>query len=233
MSAMQHLFDPLKQAVAAFFRHDIALRRADDGVHIVLEERATQPGKGKPPTRAEAQARKERHELELMREQLAQLLDEMPETRQTMRHLVFVEHALSRKGLKALRKLPLDVLERALEQLEGLVTNWSPAGLASLRSRMAVSIIDREHMDPEAEADAYRTAAVLDSAPLEASAPAPERSDDEALAAAYAALGHTVSGTEEFEVQAELGSPSAHALVAPLSRQDQGSDQIELRVLAD
>jgi hypothetical protein len=224
MSAMQHLFDPLKQAVAAFFRHDIALRRADDGVHIVLEERATQPGKGKPPTRAEAQARKERHELELMREQLAQLLDEMPETRQTMRHLVFVEHALSRKGLKALRKLPLDVLERALEQLEGLV---------SLRSRMAVSIIDREHMDPEAEADAYRTAAVLDSAPLEASAPAPERSDDEALAAAYAALGHTVSGTEEFEVQAELGSPSAHALVAPLSRQDQGSDQIELRVLAD
>jgi hypothetical protein len=233
MSAMQHLFDPLKQAVAAFFRHDIALRRADDGVHIVLEERATPPGKGKPPTRAELQARKERHELELMREQLAQLLDEMPETRQTMRHLVFVEHALARKGLKALRKLPLDVLERALEQLEGLVTNWSPAGLASLRSRMAVAIIDREHMDPEAEADAYRTAAVLDSAPLEASTPAPERSDDDALAAAYAALGHTVSGAEEFEVQAELGSPSAHALVAPLSRQDQGGEQIELRVLTD
>ena len=233
MSALQHLLAPLKQAVAAFFKHDIALRRGDDGVHIVLEERAAPPGKGKAPTRSELQVRKERHELELMREQLAQLLDEVPETRQTMRHLVFVEHALERKGLKALRKLPLDVLSRALEQLEGLVTNWSPAGLASLRSRMAVAIIDREHTDPEAEADAYRTAAVLDSAPLEASPAPPERSDDEALAAAYAALGHTVSGTEEFELQPELGSPSAHALVAPLSRQDPGGEKIELRVLTD
>jgi hypothetical protein len=131
----------------------------------------------------------------------------MPETRQTMRHLVFVEQALAKKGLKALHKLPLDVLQHALAQLEGLVTNWSPVGLASLRSKMAVAIIDRDHLDHDAEADVYRTAAVLD-APCPRPVCAPESalgpSDDDALAAAYAALGAVAPGA--VETQSELGS---------------------------
>jgi hypothetical protein len=156
----------LRQAAAAFFKHDVALRKGEHGVEIVLQERPAVPAKAaKKPSRAELSSRKEREELALMREQLAALLDELPESRQTMRHLGFVEQALAKKGLKALHKLPVDVLQRALEQIEGLVTNWSPVGLASLRSKMAVAIIDREHMDPETEADAYRTAAVLDADP--------------------------------------------------------------------
>ena len=105
------------------------------------------------------------------------------------------------------------MLQRALEQLEGLVTNWSPVGLANLRSKMAVAIIDREQMDPEAEADAYRTAAVLDAEEEEAEPPADEvepESDDDALAAAYAAMGNFAPAT--VEIQPELGSPSARAL---------------------
>ncbi|MDP1900660.1 MAG: hypothetical protein Q8K96_09435 [Rubrivivax sp.] len=238
---MAQFFQPLRQAVAAFFRHDIALRRADDGVHIVLEERADRPGKTKPASRAELNARKERQELDVMRLQLAELLGELPETRQTMRHLVFVEQALAKKGLKALRKLPLEVLERALEQLEGLVTNWSPVGLASLRSRMAVSIIDREHMDPDAEVDAYRTAAVFDNTQDPELAEVQPSSDDEALAAAYAAMGQGAAASEEVEVQAELGSPSARALAPPAPRVGESGGErggerggeIELRVLSD
>ena len=232
MSALTRPFSTLRLALAAFFRHDLALRRAEDGVHIVLEERGD-ARKPKAPSRADLAARKEAQELALMREQLAALLDEQPETRPAMRHLVFVEQALAKKGLRALHKLPLDVLQRALEQLEGLVLNWSPVGLASLRSKMAVSIIDREHMDPDAEADAYRTAAVMDSLPLPVASQAEARSDDDALAAAYAALGDLAPVV--VETQGELDSPAARAVLRetsrPLLRQSAGVVDIELREL--
>ena len=210
----------MRTGLAAFFKHDLALQRADDGVHIVLRERQAKAGKPtKPPTREAAAAQREQQELVLMRSQLAALLAELPETRETLRHLVFVEQALNKRGLRALHKLPLDVLQRALDQLEGLVTNWSPAGLASLRSKMAVSIIDREHMDPDAEADAYRTAAVLDTMPvgLSLAVEVSDRSDDEALAAAYAALGSLAPPV--VETQGELGSPSARAVSREMSRE--------------
>lgn len=225
----------IRGAVQAFFKADLALQRQTDGVHIVLKDRpAPAPKPGKAPTREEVTALRDKEELRLMLEQLAGLLDELPETRDTLRHLVFVEKALAKKGLRALHKLPLDVLQRALEQLEGLVTNWTPAGLASLRSRMAVSIIDREHMDPEAEADAYRTAAVMDTMPI---APevgqSVECSDDEALAAAYAALGDVAPGA--VAMQGELTSPSARAMerevMRPLTRAGTPADAIKLREL--
>jgi hypothetical protein len=231
MSAILRFFSPLRHAAAAFFKHDLALRKGDRGVEIVLEVRTATEPKAKKPSRAELTTRKERDELGLMLQQLAALLNELPETRQTMRHLVFVEQALAKKGLKALHKLPVDVLQRALEQIEGLVTNWSPVGLASLRSKMAVAIIDREHMDPDAEADAYRTAAVLDTEPR----PVPtvevlDRSDDEALAAAYAALGN-MAPTTDVEFQGELGSRSTRALTAPVPRHSESAGNIKLREL--
>ena len=215
--SFSRFFKTVRTGVAAFFKHDLALKRADDGVHIVLRERPPKAAKaGKAPTREAAAVLREQQELALMRSQLDGLLGELPETRETLRHLVFVEQALAKRGLRALHRLPLDVLQRALEQLEGLVINWSPVGLAGLRSKMAVAIIDREHMDPEAEADAYRTAAVLDPEPSASTLEASERSDDEALAAAYAALGSVApSGVE---TQAELGSPSARAVSREGSR---------------
>jgi hypothetical protein len=229
---MLRFFSPLRHAALAFFKHDVALRREPEGVRLVLEDRPQGPGKSKPASRADAAKLKERAELALMLEQLRELLDELPETRAAMRHMVFVEQALAKKGLRALHKLPLDVLQRALEQFEGLVTNWTPVGLASLRSKMAVAIIDREHMDPDAEADAYRTAAVLDVAPERPPEPEPEedyRSDDEALAAAYAALGNMAP--EGVQTQAELGSRSARAMAPPPPRHGEQVGEISLREL--
>ena len=234
----------LSHGVKAFFSHDLALQRADDGVHIVLKEREAAPAPKKAPsTREELARQRERQELELMRLQLAELLNELPETRDTMRHLVFVEQALQKKGLKSLTKLPVDVLQRALEQLEGLVTNWSPTGLASLRSRMAVAIIDREHQSPaEAEADAYRTAAVLDHVPSKQPAlEVEERNDEEALAAAYAMLGNLAKTAEAeatpstYELQGELASPASRAVERqtnrPLAHAPAAPDSISFREL--
>jgi hypothetical protein len=234
MSVLKSLLNPLRQAAAAFFRHDLALRRDAGGLQLVLEPKVQVPGAAKPKkgSRQEATVRKEKQELALILQQLDGLLSEVPGTRQALRHLVFVEQALKKKGLRALHKLPLDVLQRALEQFEGLVTNWSPVGLASLRSKMAVSIIDREHQDPEAEADAYQTAAVLDTDAddlPEASNPEVQvLSDDDALAAAYAALG-TVAPGDNIEFQGELGSRSAKAVAPPLPRVGESAGEIRLR----
>lgn len=238
MAALSRFFKPISQAAAAFFRHDLAFRRGEQGVEIVLEPRRPDGSKPSRKARAEDEARrKERAELDLVLSQLKELLDEIPGTRAALKQLVFVEHALQRKGLKALHKLPLPVLRKALEQLEGLVTNWSPVGLANLRSKMAVAIIDREHHDPEQEADAHRTAAVLepaaDAMPIEPEPSQPEVaevSDDEALAAAYASLG-TMAPLAPIELQGELGSPSARALAPPPPGPTESAGEIQIRKL--
>ena len=113
MSAISKLLDPLRHAVAAFFKHDLALRRDDSGLQIVLEPKVENGVKKKPKkgSREDAVQRKDQQELALVLEQLHTLLSELPETRQTMRPLVFVEQALNKKGLRALHKLPLDVLQ--------------------------------------------------------------------------------------------------------------------------
>ncbi len=240
MSAIHRLLKPLRNAAAAFFKHDVTLARQPDGVRVTLKERP----KPKPAkqARAEVAVSKEKQELAQIRAELAALLNELPETRQTMRHLVFVEHALAKKGLRALHKVPLDVLQRALDQLEGLVTNWSPEGLANLRSKMAVAIMEREQMEPQAEADAPRPRDVPE---LRDALPSPSpvsRSEDEALAAAYAALGPlappTVSGApleveEGVQMQAELGARSRRSIGRP-SAVDSGYEvpvDIQLREL--
>jgi hypothetical protein len=230
MRPLTKIFNPLRQAAAAFFKHDVALKRQPEGLQIVLEARPAEPRRSKKASRADAVVRKDKQELALVLEQMGALLAEFPESRGTLKHLSFVESAIRKKGLRVLHKLPLDVLQRALEQLEGLVTNWSPVGLANLRSKMAVAVLDREHANPEAEADAYRTAAVMDHEAGETVAdtgrpPAAEDggpdtqslSDDQALAAAYAALGQVASeGGVEF--QGELGSRSTKALATPPPR---------------
>ena len=231
MSALSKLFDPLRNAAAAFFKHDLALRRDDTGLQIVLEPKVegSVQRKTRKGSREDQAMRAEKQELTLVLEQLGALLAEQPETRQTLRPLVFVEQALKKKGLRALHKVPLEVLQRALEQLEGLVTNWSPVGLANLRSKMAVAILDREHMDPDAEADAYRTAAVIDTPESQPTLPSGQViSDDEALAAAYAALG-AVAPSDGIEFHGELGSSSAKALAAPLPRATASAGEIQLR----
>ncbi|HLL18237.1 MAG TPA: hypothetical protein VK439_05600 [Rubrivivax sp.] len=187
---LTQLFDPLQRAAIAFFKHDVALRRTNGSVQLVLQQRGGPPPK---PTRQELALIKEQQDLALMQRQLADLLAGLPQARQSVPHLLFVQRALAKQGLEALHTLPLDVLRSALAQLERLVTNWSPEGLANLRSKMAVSIIDRGRVEVAGEGAASPTAAVLDAAssqlPSLGEVSELGCDDEEALAAAYAALG--------------------------------------------
>ena len=155
---------PFYRVAVAFFSHDLTVRRSREGLKVVLQARSP-TGKAVVGAREQARMDKELQELQLMLRELDELLEQQPGSRQTLRHIEHVRQALHKKGLRALHKIPLDVLQRALEQFESVVSNWTPVGLASLRSKMAVAIIDREHINPDAEADAYRTAAVIDSLP--------------------------------------------------------------------
>lgn len=246
MNPIKRLFNPVRRAAIAFFRHDLALKREQGNLCIVLEERPAAPSaplmpllKGAKPTRtqAEEEQRRRRKQAEaLVRQELRELLDQLPGSRQALRHLAAVEQAIVKKGFRALDKLPEPLLRKALEQLEGMVTNWSPVGLATLRSKMAVSLLQRETGAPAAAPAASDAEEDLDPSVLpdtDADAPTGEAQavdDAAALAAAYAALGQaSPAGVVEF--QGELGSPSTRALAPPAPRVSASAGAIEIRVL--
>ena len=75
-------------------------------------------------------------------------------SRRLMRHLDLVSKTLDSKGIAGVEALPTRVLTQALSQLERLVWDWSPAGLAELRSRLAVTLKSRP---PEVEKESPST----------------------------------------------------------------------------
>ena len=113
-----------------------------------------------------SEAREERRQrVRRMRRDLYQLLEQHPASRQLMRHLDLVERTLRLQGLTAVEALPARVIAKALVQLERLVWDWSPVGLAELRSRMAVMVKNQPlearasagRADPPAPAPATRS----------------------------------------------------------------------------
>jgi hypothetical protein len=152
MSLVTKTLAPVRRVAHQFFRCHLQLNLRD-GVRVELVERRGVP---QPPTVAELAAERERAELAQIAEQLRQALDEDGDARHQLRHLAFVEQSLAQDGLAALYTVPVDVLQRALVQFEDLVSNWTPEGLACLRSRMAVALRERDPEEPETQAAAYR-----------------------------------------------------------------------------
>jgi hypothetical protein len=147
MGIVRQALQPVRRAAHLFFRCQLRMS-VRGGVRMQLVE-----GDGSRPASAEEIAmERERAEVALMLRELGEALDEMPDIRDSLRHLVFVEQAVAQQGLAALEMLPMDVLQRGLEQFEGLVTNWSPRGLAGLRSRMAVTVGERARRLGESQA---------------------------------------------------------------------------------
>lgn len=132
-----HMLNDLKtqlgssmQTMRAFLQRPIGVRRG---------------GLGTPARSARSQAREaQRQRVRQMRRDLYQLMQQHPDSRQLMRHLDLVERTLRNQGYAAVEALPVRVIAKALTQLERLVWDWTPAGLAELRSRMAVTIKTRK-----------------------------------------------------------------------------------------
>lgn len=235
MASILRPFTLVTKAVRAFFISDLRVRRGDRGLEVVLDNPLPKadPAKVRVKTKAgrDPNAEKDRRELRQMQQSLALLLDELPENRETLRHLAFMEQALGKKGLRAMRKVPFDVLKRALDQFEGLVVNWSDEGLAALRSKMAVALIEREP-DPSTRVAGPppETSSLIESAPLDDAVALEGEEAAAAEAALLAAYGDVVmpgtpdettpAAPSKVEMQGELNSPSGKALVKALRRDD-------------
>jgi hypothetical protein len=138
MEIVRKALQPVGHAARLFFRSQVRLR-VRGGVKLEFVDRDGRPTAS--PQEQAAAAR--RAELARIVGELAQCLDADPDIRPELRHLAYVETALRQQGLDALYSVPLDVLHKALDQFEGLVSNWSPWGLATLRSKMAVALGER------------------------------------------------------------------------------------------
>ena len=99
---------------------------------------------GLSPSSLRSQAREEKRSRDRqMKRDLFTLMEQHPSSRQLMRHLDLLERTLRKGGLAGVDALPIRVIAKALTQLERLVWDWSPVGLAELRSRMAVMVKTR------------------------------------------------------------------------------------------
>jgi hypothetical protein len=120
----------------------------DDDAPPVAARRpaAASPGTAAEPAEADGNpvARLTADELARVRRDLRKVLDQHAESRRVMRYLRALEHGLHKKGRHALEVLPAELLRRALGQLDLLVTDRSLPGLATLRSKAAISIAERE-----------------------------------------------------------------------------------------
>ena len=144
MALFRTIFRPVGRLAHLLFRSQLKLRLRG-GLRLEWAD----PGQSGTQSPAEHRAAREQAELALMVRELTALLDEDPDIRDSLRHLVFIEQALQAQGLEALQQVPVPVLRKGLDQFEGLVTNWGPRGLASLRSRMSVAASMRSQEDDD------------------------------------------------------------------------------------
>jgi len=95
--------------------------------------------------------------LALMQKELRGLLRQHPQTKNLLRHLAYVERTLRHDGIQAVDDLPMDVLAKALAQLETLVVNWSALGLGEVRSRLSLLVKNKKILAQHAEATSPST----------------------------------------------------------------------------
>jgi hypothetical protein len=152
------MFATLLRVLRAVFVDDVRLRRDAGGLRLDLQPKSPSKPKPKPKdvglTPAEVKAAsKASTELALIQRDLGALFDSVSGSRRALCHLAYVEQELGELGLARLNSMALNPLRQGLAELENAVINWSPAGLASLRSKMAVALRQREAADAGGEAD--------------------------------------------------------------------------------
>jgi hypothetical protein len=73
------------------------------------------------------------------------VLNQHANSRQVMRYVAMLERAFQKKGRKVIEVLPIELVRKALEQLNTLGAHRELAGISLLRSKAAISIAQREY----------------------------------------------------------------------------------------
>jgi hypothetical protein len=122
------------------FTRPLTLVRDGKNFHVsFVNSRQVERPQAMPTTTASRAAEPAAEPPSAMLVELRALLGRHAEARQLMRHLAYVERTLRLGGADALDGLPPDLLLKSLQQLEGLVDDWSTPGLAELRLRLVMA----------------------------------------------------------------------------------------------
>jgi hypothetical protein len=125
-------------SVGTFFKRPLSLQNGEISLGVARS------------TLIEQARATERKHVRRMRADLFFMLEQHPASRDLVRALALVERTLQRSGFDGVDRLPQKVLARALTELERLVRDWSPVGLAELRSRLAVLVKTKPIEAPKA-----------------------------------------------------------------------------------
>lgn len=133
----------------------IKLERSDGKVRVMLDSTQATPNKTPVDPAAEASVR-------TMRQELKELFNRCPGSREVLPHLAGVEHAIKTQGLAAFETLPQRILQRASGQLESVVSEPVSAGIAELRSRIGVALKNFEKIEQAASRRAAPSSFLVD-----------------------------------------------------------------------
>jgi hypothetical protein len=172
------MFESVRRVARAIFVDDIRLQRDGRGVRVVLAP----PGEGAdtPAATVPRPGDVAAQRLQRICTQLDVVMGESPGIRRRLQELAYVEQLLGEMGLAVLERAPLAVLAKAQQQLEDQIVDWSPVGLADLRSLMAVAVKTRR---------AQGEKEVMPGAEPAGAPAAPPSDEEAALLAAYGAAG--------------------------------------------
>lgn len=82
---------------------------------------------------------------------LGVVLDTDKRSRRVFPHLAAVEQTLRKQGADGLQDLPLKVIDKALAQLESVVTDWTIPGLSALQRLLNVRLMALQEARAHAE----------------------------------------------------------------------------------
>lgn len=120
----------------------VQIKREGKNIFVSLQEQPKKNGQAVAVTASAAE-----REVQTMRQDLAEVLDHHPGTRHTLRHLAVFEKKFKHHGLQVLDTLPVELLQKARQQLDTLCEGVATAALTQLRSKMDVAMMEREQVN--------------------------------------------------------------------------------------
>ena len=118
--------------LGSIFSRELKIKRVGMQLHVVLEDPPSRLPNSRSGGRGEA--------LRLAHQALLKLLDQHDDARRMMPHLHHLERSLAQVGSRALKTLPINVMQKALIQLDLIEGSAQSHDLITLRLRIEEAI---------------------------------------------------------------------------------------------
>ena len=118
--------------LGSIFSREVKIKRIGKQLHVVLEDSRSRSTLSRSGGRGEA--------LRLAHQALQRALDQHDDARRMMPHLNHLERSMAHEGSRALKSLPVNVLQKAMVQLELIEGSAQSEDLITLRLRVEEAV---------------------------------------------------------------------------------------------